>query len=285
MDPYLENPNQWESFHGCLISVLHEMLRARVQPHFLVHQQAAVYLIEPGDDPRARPPIRPDVYVIAPEMSPEPPVEIAGGARTLVAERTITEPKLLDVRYPEEIRQRYLEVLDRESRAVVATIEVVSPTNKDRRGGGLEQFDRKRRDMMASPVHWLEIDLLRAGERPIEVSGDITRQGDYVTLLKRGHGSPMPSYAPRLPFGDMLLEAWFWDVRDAMPVVALPLRPPFPDVGLDLQAALQTVYARYYDGDINYASPPYTPLPPADAAWAEERVRAWRAQRSSEAGG
>ena len=48
MDPYLEDPDQWESFHGCFISVLHEMLRARVQPHFLVHQQAAIYLIEPG---------------------------------------------------------------------------------------------------------------------------------------------------------------------------------------------------------------------------------------------
>jgi hypothetical protein len=282
MDPYLENPNGWESFHNRLIGVLDEMLGARVRPHFIVSQQSGIYLVEPGDDPYTRPPIKPDVFVLA----PEPPeraraIRTPAEGRTLVAEPTITAPKLLNVRYPMEIRQRYLEVLDRESRAVVATIEVVSPTNKDRRGGGLQQFDRKRRDVMASPVHWLEIDLLRAGERPVEVTGDVTRHGDYVALLKRGHGSPMPPYAPRLSLGEALLEAWFWDVRDVMPVLAVPLRPPFPDVALDLQAALQTVYARYYEGDIAYMAPPSSPLPPADAAWAEECVRAWREQQSA----
>lgn len=276
MDPYLEDPNRWESFHSCYIAVLHEMLQSRVRPHFVVQQQTAVYLIEPGGDPRDRPPIKPDIFVVAPEPAPETPIAERTGARTAVIEQTITEPQILSVRYPAEIRQRYLEIRDRATWTIVAMIELLSPTNKDRRGGGLAQFDRKRRDVMASPVHWLEIDLLRAGERPYEVTGDVTRQSDYYALLQRGRGAPM---TPAPQMGERMLHAWFFDVRDLLPVVAVPLRPPFPDVALDLQAALATVYARYYEGLVDYARPVVPPLPPADAAWADDRVRAWRAEQ------
>lgn len=72
---------------------------------------------------------------------------------------------------------------------------------------------------MASGVHWIEVDVLRAGERPPEVVG----RSDYYVLLKRG------GQAGRF-------EVWFFDLRDRMPTIAVPLRPPFEDVPLDLQA-------------------------------------------------
>ncbi len=112
MDPYLEDPLQWESFHNRLIGVLDEMLSARVRPHFYVAQQSAVYLVEPGGMQR-RPPVKPDDFLITATHS----------QTTLVEERAITAPTILKARYPQEIRQRYLEIRDRASRTVLGPVK------------------------------------------------------------------------------------------------------------------------------------------------------------------
>jgi hypothetical protein len=203
---------------------------------------------------RHQPPIMPDLYVTRTGRA---------GAATLPA-RPISEPMQVVVRHPEEIRQRFLEIRDSTSGAVVAVIELLSPTNKWRGGKGRRQYLRKRRETMASPVHWLEIDLLRAGERPLEVAG----QSDYYALLKRGG------------VGDEF-SVWFFGLRDPLPVVAVPLAPPHADVALDLHAALAEVYERHYADRLDYAGPPPPPpLPPADAAWVAERIHHWRATHS-----
>ena len=117
---------------------------------------------------------------------------------------------------------------------------------------------------MGSKAHWIEIDLLRAGERPEELED----KSDYYALLKRG-GQPPP------------FEGWLFDVRDRIPTIAVPLRPPFVDVPLNLQAVFETVYARgHYAEAVDYsASPPLPRLRPADEIWARERVREWLAAR------
>ncbi len=46
---------------------------------------------------------------------------------------------------------------------------------------------------------------------------------------------------------------WFIDLRDRLPVVAVPLRSPFPDVPLDLQKVLDEVYERAcYADQVDY---------------------------------
>jgi hypothetical protein len=46
-------------------------------------------------------------------------------------------------------------------------------------------------------------------------------------------------------------------------------------VALDLQAALTTIYDLLgYDLAVDYTRPPEVPLGPAEAAWAEGRLRA-----------
>jgi Protein of unknown function (DUF4058) len=75
---------------------------------------------------------------------------------------------------------------------------------------------------------------------------------------------------------------WFVSLRDPLPTIAAPLRPPFEDVPLDLQEAVELVYERYrYDTGIDYASDAPPPLREADAAWVSERVAAWRRARGS----
>src|SRR5271157_3233847 len=74
-------------------------------------------------------------------------------------------------------RQRYLEIRDRRNRELVAVVELLSPVNK-RPGPYRAQYLTKRSEILASPAHLVEIDLLRDGrampdqERPSSTYGD-----------------------------------------------------------------------------------------------------------------
>ena len=253
MDPYLEDAARWADFHPTFIVILRRHLSRLVSPHFHVDIQEQVYLTDPGEAERRR--IAPDVFVTVGQPNPEAP----GGAvaiTTPVVERPLPET---------EPRQRYLEIRDARTREVVAIIEVLSPANKARGAQHREAFLHKREAVMNSGMHWLEIDLLRGGERPL----DVRRPSDYYALLKRAGM-------------DSQLEVWYFDLRDALPVIAAPLRPPFEDAPLALANVLAETYADgFYADKLDYAGPiPPPRLRPADAAWAEAQVSAWVASRT-----
>jgi len=249
MDPYLEDASRWADFHPTFIVALRRQLSRLVSPHFHVDIQEQVYLTEPGEAERRR--IAPDVFVT---VGPATPAAPASGAMA------ITTPVVETPQPESEPRQRYLEIRDARTREVVAILEVLSPTNKARGTPRREAFLRKREAVMASGTHWVEIDLLRGGERP----PDVRRPSDYYALLKRAGA-------------DAQLEVWYFDLRDALPVIAVPLRPPFEDAPLALAGVLDETYADgFYADKLDYAGPVPPPrLRPADAAWAETQVRAW----------
>ncbi len=258
MDPFLEDPRLLESFHNRFIGVLDELISARVRPHFYVEEQSSVYIVELGAQPR--PPVKPDVYLVDAGRA-------TGVGTVAVAERPVTQPLVVTARFPQELRQRYLEIRDGRNHTVVAVLELLSPTNKAAGTAGREAFLRKRRDLLAAPVHWLEIDLLRAGERPDEVAG----QSDYYALLKRAEATDE-------------FAVWYWNLRDLLPVIAVPLTAEFPDVVVDLQAAFATTYARYYAERLDYRDAPPAPrLQPADLAWVTACLAAWRTSATEQA--
>lgn len=247
MDPYLEEPAEWPDLHTRLCTAISDALNARVTPDFIARIAQRVYVTS-ADDP-GRQTIAPDVYLV---RGPEP-------ARGSAAATVISAPTLVEPLYEFEVRDRFIEVRDARNRAVVATLAVLSPANKTPGSLGREQFERKRRAVLASATHWIEIDLLRGGERPPEVAG----RGDYYALLRRGGGGPY--------------EVWYRDLRDPLPTIAVPLLPPRPDVPLDLQAVLDGVYARaFYAAGVDYTRRvPPPPLAPPAAAWVAARVRDW----------
>lgn len=257
MDPFIEEPTEWGDFHSRFINALSEYLAEAVAPHFLVRIEKRVYIV-PLDDSDKRQTIVPDIYVVT------PPQAIA--ARAAAAESAITTPSLIEPIYDAEVRDRFIEIRDARNREVVTTIEVLSPFNKAAGTEGREAFQRKRKAVMGSKAHWIEIDLLRAGERPTEVA----LKSDYYILLKRGE---IPG-----PF-----EVWWIDIRDTLPTIAVPLRPPFADVPLNLQIVFNTTYTRgHYAEALDYSHQPPLPRPsPADAAWVKERVREWAAARQA----
>jgi hypothetical protein len=252
MDPYLEEASDWPDLHSRLITAISDALAAAVAPAFIVRIEQRVYITSAEES--GRQPIVPDLYLVhGPQEAP-----------ALAPASGISTPTLIEPIFDLEIRDRYIEIHDARSREVVATIEVLSPFNKAVGTIGHEQFQRKRRAVLASPVHWIEIDLLRGGERPPEVAG----RSDYYALLNRG-GSIGP------------FAVWYADVRDPLPTIAVPLRSPHQDVPLDLQRVLNGIYERaFYAESVDYTRRmPGPPLRPADELWAAEQVRRWQSSR------
>lgn len=59
-----------------------------------------------------------------------------------------------------------------------------------------------------------------------------------------------------------------------LPTIPIPLLAGDPDVLLDLQPALDTIYdALNYDLSVDYARPPEIPLTGQMAKWVAERLR------------
>ncbi len=149
-------------------------------------------------------------------------------------------------------RLRSVRIVHRETKQPVVAIEILSPVNK-RPGQGRENYLAKRALILDSRLHLIEVDLLRRW-RPMPVEGD-TPPSDYRVLLANGDERPK-----------CLL--WPISVRDKLPEVPVPLRPPDEPVALDLGAALATLYERArYDLQIDYTKMPEGPLSVDDAAW------------------
>jgi hypothetical protein len=246
MAPYLEQPALWAGVHTSLISILREQLVPAVGPRFFVDVQETVYVLDP-DDPGQRL-IRPDVVVVERPVAVTPHV-IPG---------QIAEAVMVALAEPVDLRQPFLVLRDTLDRQVVATIEILSPVNKEANSRGRREFLDKRRRGIASTAHWIEIDLLRAGERSPEVRA---RSDYYAALHRAGHGDA--------------LQVWFTDLPSPLPTIAVPLLPTMADVALDLQAAVTTLYDRFaYELTLDYAAPPPPPpLNPERAAWVAEQLR------------
>ena len=257
MDPYLEDPHYWSDVHGRFINALSDQLADIVSPHFVVRFESRVYLATADDVLLGQ--IIPDVYVL------NRPTADAISAATAAA--TIVPPTVIEPLFDPEIHERYIEIRDAASREVVTTIEILSPTNKMSGAPGGKSFLQKRQSVLASGTHWIEIDLLREGERPEEVAG----KSDYYALLHRA--------------GHLTYDVWFFDLRDRMPTIAVPLRPPFADVPVDLQAVFETTYTRaHYAESTDYTAPiPLPRLRPADKIWAAARAQEWLAARRERA--
>ena len=152
-------------------------------------------------------------------------------------------------------RHSYLEIRDREGMALVTVVELLSPSNK-RIGPDREQYVAKRRQLFASPTHFVEIDLLRGGPRlPL----DDLPHCDYYALVSRAE--------ERARVG-----VWPIRLRDRLPVVPVPLRAGDADSRLDLQEGLDKVYDGAGYAYYVYRGTPVPPLAPDDAAWAKQFI-------------
>ncbi len=275
-DPYIENHTDWSSFHTAFYVELLGQLFDVLPPGFDARIEAHLSIIFPEVRPSgkglrtgAR---QADVAVFA--TAPNTPRGGNDGGGVAVADRTqvaaqngaatrpLREPEVVVARRG---TQRSLRIVDGRSgqENVVAVFEILSPTNKDGRAGS-EAYRAKQSQLLRTPIHLIEIDLLRGGEHAAYVpEGEIATCGDWdylVTLRDRD--------APE--------EYRFWriNVRDTLPTFLLPLTTDVEPVPLDLQET----FARTYDvirlgRRLDYGLAPDPQLSPADAAWADALLR------------
>lgn len=247
MDPYLEGP-LWTTVHSNLVEEIARQLAPKLRPKYLALTSQRIVVATPDPIEFGTPQSRlPDVGVYHSAVA---------GSRPSTA--LTTAPLIMDALVPETLPQQFIEIRDVQGRRLVATIEVLSPTNK--RGDGLDEYRKKRQELLSGTAHFMEIDLLRLGER-FPVTGPLPSVPYFVFL----------SRATRRP----RVEVWPIALDQRLPVVPVPLLPGDPDSSLELHAAYQTIYELFgYDQAADHSDLPAVSLAPDQAAWVIARLQA-----------
>jgi hypothetical protein len=158
----------------------------------------------------------------------------------------------------QEIKEGRIEIRPHHSAEVLTVIEILSPANKIPDTRSRASFMNKRKKILASESHWVEIDLLRAGEPSTKKLARLAC--DYRIAVSRSE--------------DRQQFCWPVSVRQELPVIGIPMRGKDPDVPLDLGAVLRVAYdTAAYDLTINYRRAPVPRLSRQDAVWAAKLLR------------
>lgn len=218
MNPYLENPELWSEVHHRLITAIADAIAPPIRPKYRVAIEKRTYLSEGEESALVG---IPDVSVISQRST----ISQTLSTTTIPAS---SESIMVKIPMPEEVREGYLEIREVATGHVVTVIEVLSPTNK-RPGKGRSAYEDKRREVLISPTHLIEIDLLRGG-KPMRIESE-TQPTDYRILVCRRNRRP-------------LAQLYAFSVRQEIPKFLLPLHNEDTEPLVDLQSLLVGVYER-----------------------------------------
>lgn len=248
MDPFLEDPTFWPDFHATFINYWREAIAEQLPDRYDARIGERVNLVEHPPETIRR--VEPDVAVSRWGNGGGTLGSAAGGVVTTL------EPVTIPLVIEEPTRQTYIEILRRADRDLVAVLELLSPANKT--PPGLGEYRAKRNAILRQNVHLLELDLLLQGER-MPLRGPLP-PGDYYALLARADRRPD-------------CNVYAWTVRDGLPKIPIPLRPPDADVMVDLAEVMRTTYDRgRYAKSVDYDSPPETVRFSPHRQWILHRV-------------
>jgi len=244
MNPWMEAPELWPGVHAALISEIRSRLNSIMPPRYFADVEERVFLCD-ADDPLIR--------LIVPDVAVRESFEQAGLESGSAAVATITpslQARMLDLR----VRERRIVIRSSDRQAIVTAIEILSPSNKLQGSAGRVSYLSKRDELLQTHTHFIEIDLLRAGNRTEPVYG--MGRGDYLTWLSRSQDRTHVDY-------------WPTPLESPLPTIPVPLLPGDPDVPLNLQAVLYDVYDRSgYVRRLDYSQPlPAPPLAEVRIEW------------------
>ncbi len=245
MDPYLEQPDVWHDFHQAFITGIRSSLTPQLRPTYLAKLDDHIYIHELAAEERVFLG-RSDVSVLhtkgavaVAELAPA----VAAPAHGFILPGA------------DQLREPFIEIRDRETREVITVIELLSPTNKAA-GSDREQYIGKRKAILASNAHLVEIDLLRGGERmPV----NHLPACDYVIMVSRSYQRPR-------------VELWPLGLREALPIIPIPLRLGDRDATIDLGALFKQQFDAAGYEDYIYAAPLRPPLSEPDTLWARHLI-------------
>lgn len=244
MDPYLERRATWADLHQTLITYMREALQLQIRPKYIARIGERVQLLS------AQRNMVPDVLIVR-----EPTATYATSAE-LVADQPITLTTLDDTQ-----RVPYLEILDTVSGDVVTMIELLSPANKE--GNEREKYLRKQRELLATDVHFVEIDLLGYGRNTVLARQFVIQEPvnwRYIINVSRAKQRDK-------------LEIYPFSLQQRLPRVGIPLQHPDPDAVLDLPAIFTRSYeVGGYDLLVGYNELPETQLSEKEANWVRQHL-------------
>jgi hypothetical protein len=258
MDPFIEASHVFEDFHQKLAADIERMLSRLVPRGYTVRLGERSYVLLTAREAHEERQILPDIAVVAP---PARQKRGRGKGATAVARRPkpvrgpVTMRALVEVEFREtflEIRQLYGE------RRLITGIEILSPSNKRRGQPGWDLYLKKRQSFLEGSANFVEIDLLRGGERmPME---DDWPDSPYYLLVSRQKKAPQ-------------CDVWPAYALEPLPPIPVPLHPPDADLSLDLQPLIADIYERtHYEDDIDYRKTASAWLSDEEVAWLEERL-------------
>jgi hypothetical protein len=257
MDPYIEQPAFWSSFHFRLIAAIAATIGPQLGKQYYLEVETRTYQSQDNHELLIG---IPDAAILARQGAASSP-DVSGPSDTetaLTATALISAPDRVMLPMTRTVQERYLEIREIRNDAVVTVIEVLSPKNK-RAGEGRDAYETKRRKVLESQTHLIEIDLLRAGKAmPVMATSPAKPPTPYRIVVSRSEQRPEADlYAVGL--------------RQPLPTIPIPLKAEDADLRLALQDLLTGIYedARY-EMRFDYTQPPPAPmLSQADRQWLE----------------
>jgi hypothetical protein len=244
MNPYLEHPVVWGDFHDSFIPAIREYLNQQIRPNYFAKVEELLFIHELASDER-RFAGRADVGVV--DQGTAQPRQ--GGA-AIQAPFYGTFSAAVDIE-----NHPFLEIRDRENQLLITVIEVLSPANKNP-GPDRNLYLAKRRQILATGAHLVELDLLRAGPRlPL----DGMPRCDYCAVVSRSEERPRAGIWPNF-------------LRESFSPIPIPLRAPDADAILDIKAAIDRVYDSAGYEDYVYRRQLQPALSADDSDWARQFV-------------
>jgi hypothetical protein len=232
MDPYLEG-SHWQSFHGSLAHEIARQLSSKLPDRYAAWPDKYLVLSESDGVTIARSDTRPDVSIVA---------EPTAVYQTTRKQSALNRPLRLTTLVPSETPCYWVKIF-RDDQELVTSIEVLSPANKN--GEGRVEYIKRRNRVLKSGASLVEVDLIRAGDRP--PIAEPLPAFPYFVFVCRARKCPS-------------IDVWPIGIDEELPVVPIPLAPGDPDVELVLQEPLSIVYREFrYGKHIKYSIPPPPP--------------------------
>lgn len=216
MNPFIED-SYWPDFHSGFAYELKAQIKHKLPEGLSVHLEVTLLTEELRLSNTKS--YRPDVSV---QQTGSGPLLEDSEAQVSTGDSSVIEILLPVVT---EVKQRTLEIRDRQDNRLVAAVEILSPANK--RQPNLKVYRQKRLDYRKRNVHFLELDLLRKGTRPYYQED--WPETTYTVQLFNAHWNS--------------LKTWPLDLSDTLPEISLPLLTEHPGIKLNLMDVLSRVYA------------------------------------------
>jgi len=250
MNPYLEYPAFWSSFHTRLIVAIADVVAPQLSSQYYVEVESRTYQSDESEEELLIG--IPDAIVFARQedaLTTESPIIESASTATQIRPEQVTVPM------PLEVKERYLEVREMGTDAVITVVELLSPTNK-RSGEGRSAYEKKRRLILGSDTHLVEVDLLRGG-KPMVVRG-VQSGSTYRILISRSHQRPTADF-------------YRIALQQSLPSFPIPLKPGDVDPIVPLQEVFNQLFERArYGTRIDYRqSAPPPALSKTDQQWVD----------------